>query len=131
MSRYTPCAPASHEHRRRDAFPTCSSLLPRQFQREQLLVSSSPSSASSARGTGTSLDGTQSGCSAPMDSGTRLIVIAPPLAAVAGGVSKLPLLPSGRATGCRTARACGEDAPENDRPSNPPIQTAHVQSNGF
>ena len=66
--------------------------------------------------------------------GKRTRMIAPPLAAVAGGVSKLPLLPSGRATaatGCRTARACGEDAPENDRPSNPPIQTAHVQSNGF
>jgi hypothetical protein len=93
--------PASHNHRCRDAFPTC-------FQREQLLVSSSPGGASRARGEGTSLDGTTSGCSTPMDSRTRLVEIAPPLAAIAGEVSKFPLLPSHRttaATGFRAARA--------------------------
>ena len=131
MSRYTPCAPASHEHRRRDEFPTCSSLLPRQFQREQLLVSSSPSSASSARGTGTSLDGTQSGCSAPMDSGTRLIVIAPPLAAVAGEESKLPLLPRHRTTAA-THRAPGKEDALEMLPAPPIwIWTAQIGSNGL
>jgi len=57
--------------------------------------------ASSARHreSGTNLDGTLSGCSTPMESRARLIEIKPLLVAVAGEVSKLPLLPSHRTSG--------------------------------
>jgi len=113
--------------------------LARQFQRAQLPVSSSPGiRSSSARGTGTS----------EPRRNPELVQHAPGITdpydrdgATAGRrrrrrseqVSASPERPSHRTTaagtGCRAARACGEDALE--MAPNPEIQTAHVQSDGF